>query len=67
MARRLGGLDRSACVLAETGDMSRSRLRIYYSGRVQGVGFRYAVKQWPQGLKSPARFAIARWPRRVDC
>ncbi len=25
--------------------MSRSRVQVFYSGRVQGVGFRYTVKQ----------------------
>ena len=31
--------------------MSRRRLRICYSGRVQGVGFRYAVKTEAQGFE----------------
>lgn len=30
--------------------MSRERLQIYYSGRVQGVGFRYAVKALAAGF-----------------
>ncbi len=51
MARRPGGLDSSAGDLVVTGDMSRTRLRIYYSGRVQGVGFRYTVKTVAQGFE----------------
>ena len=31
--------------------MSRSRLQIYYSGRVQGVGFRYTVKTLVTGFE----------------
>ena len=31
--------------------MGRSRLQIYYSGRVQGVGFRYTVKQQAAGFE----------------
>ncbi len=31
--------------------MSRSRLHILYSGRVQGVGFRYAVKAVVRGFE----------------
>ena len=31
--------------------MARQRLRIYYSGRVQGVGFRFTVKQLAQGFE----------------
>jgi acylphosphatase len=31
--------------------MNRSRLRIFYSGRVQGVGFRYAVKTLAAGFE----------------
>jgi acylphosphatase len=31
--------------------MSRSRLQIYYSGRVQGVGFRYTVKTLAAGFE----------------
>ena len=30
-------------------EMSRSRLQVFYSGRVQGVGFRYTVKQVAAG------------------
>ena len=30
--------------------MSRSRLHIFYSGRVQGVGFRYTVKLTATGF-----------------
>ena len=30
--------------------MERRRLNIFYSGRVQGVGFRYAVKQVAAGF-----------------
>jgi len=31
--------------------MSRSRLRVYYEGKVQGVGFRYAVKALASGFE----------------
>jgi len=31
--------------------MNRRRLQIYYSGRVQGVGFRYTVKIVAQGFE----------------
>ena len=31
--------------------MSRRRLQIFYSGRVQGVGFRYTVKSVAQGFE----------------
>ena len=31
--------------------MARQRLRIYYSGRVQGVGFRFTVKQLARGFE----------------
>jgi acylphosphatase len=31
--------------------MSRARLRILYSGRVQGVGFRYTVKTLAHGYE----------------
>ena len=31
--------------------MKRSRLRIFYSGRVQGVGFRYTVKTVATGFE----------------
>ena len=31
--------------------MNRSRLHIYYSGRVQGVGFRYTVKALATGFE----------------
>ena len=31
--------------------MSRRRLHIFYSGRVQGVGFRYTVKAEAQGFE----------------
>jgi acylphosphatase len=31
--------------------MSRQRLQIFYSGRVQGVGFRYAVKSVAAGYE----------------
>ena len=31
--------------------MSRSRLQVYYSGRVQGVGFRYTVKSLSAGYE----------------
>ena len=31
--------------------MERSRLQVYYSGRVQGVGFRYAVKMTARGFE----------------
>ena len=30
--------------------MNRCRLRVYYSGRVQGVGFRYTVKALTPGF-----------------
>jgi acylphosphatase len=30
--------------------MERSRLQVIYSGRVQGVGFRYAVKMTARGF-----------------
>jgi len=31
--------------------MERKRLQIYYSGRVQGVGFRFTVKAVAQGFE----------------
>jgi acylphosphatase len=31
--------------------MERKRLHIFYSGRVQGVGFRYTVKSVAQGFE----------------
>jgi len=31
--------------------MNRQRLQIFYSGRVQGVGFRYAVKSVATGFE----------------
>ena len=31
--------------------MSRSRLQIFYSGNVQGVGFRYSVKMLASGFE----------------
>ena len=31
--------------------MGRQRLQIYYSGRVQGVGFRFTVKSLAQGFE----------------
>ena len=31
--------------------MNRQRLKVFYSGRVQGVGFRYAVKQLAAGFE----------------
>ena len=31
--------------------MSRTRLHIFYSGRVQGVGFRYTVKMLAHGFE----------------
>ena len=31
--------------------MGRCRLQVYYSGRVQGVGFRYAVQQQAAGFE----------------
>ena len=31
--------------------MSRQRMNIYYSGRVQGVGFRYSVKTVAMGFE----------------
>ena len=31
--------------------MSRTRLHIFYSGRVQGVGFRYTVKSLVSGFE----------------
>ena len=31
--------------------MSRDQLRVFYSGRVQGVGFRYAVKSLAPGFE----------------
>ncbi len=31
--------------------MKRSRLQIFYSGRVQGVGFRYTVKRVTAGFE----------------
>ena len=31
--------------------MSRSRMQIFYVGRVQGVGFRYAVKRTAAGFE----------------
>jgi acylphosphatase len=32
-------------------DMDRSRMHIFYSGRVQGVGFRYTVKALTPGFE----------------
>jgi len=32
--------------------MSRSRLHVFYSGRVQGVGFRYTVKTLASGFEA---------------
>lgn len=32
-------------------DMKRSRMHIFYSGRVQGVGFRYSVKTVAAGFE----------------
>ena len=32
-------------------NMSRERLQVHYSGRVQGVGFRYATKRTAQGYE----------------
>ncbi len=31
--------------------MKRQRLQVFYSGRVQGVGFRYSVKALAQGFE----------------
>ena len=31
--------------------VNRQRLKVFYSGRVQGVGFRYAVKQLAAGFE----------------
>ena len=31
--------------------MKRQRLQVFYSGRVQGVGFRYTVKALAQGFE----------------
>ena len=31
--------------------MERERLHVFYSGRVQGVGFRYAVKSLARGFE----------------
>ena len=31
--------------------MNRSRLRVFYSGKVQGVGFRYSVRQLAGGYE----------------
>jgi acylphosphatase len=31
--------------------MNKVRLRVYYSGRVQGVGFRYSVKSLAPGFE----------------
>ena len=31
--------------------MKRSRMRIYYSGQVQGIGFRYSVKSVATGFE----------------
>lgn len=36
---------------AEETPMERSRLQIIYSGRVQGVGFRYAAKMTARGFE----------------
>ena len=33
--------------------MNRSRLHIFYSGRVQGIGFRYTVKSLVSGFEVP--------------
>jgi hypothetical protein len=37
---------------------NRCRMRIFYSGRVQGVGFRYTAKPSPPDLKFPAPCVI---------
>lgn len=42
---RRSGLPRGA------GEMKRSRLRILYSGRVQGVGFRYTARTVAHGFE----------------
>ena len=34
------------------GDMKRERMHIFYSGRVQGVGFRYTVKSAAAGFEA---------------
>ena len=39
--------------------MKRSRLHIFYSGRVQGVGFRYTVKRVALG------FEVTGWVRNL--
>ncbi len=33
------------------GNVNRKRARVYYSGRVQGVGFRYTVKSVANGFE----------------
>ena len=49
------GLQQTAKVVASESarqvKMARQRLRIYYSGRVQGVGFRFTVKQLARGFE----------------
>ena len=51
MARRPRGRKDVACAFVSSVDMSRRRLQIYYSGRVQGVGFRYTVKAVAPGFE----------------
>lgn len=40
--------------------MARVRRRVYYSGRVQGVGFRFTAQRLAQ------RYAVAGWVRNLD-
>src|SRR5207247_4226981 len=46
-----GRRDRAGRRWTGKGDMSRQRMHIYYSGHVQGVGFRYTVKTVATGFE----------------
>jgi acylphosphatase len=37
--------------IAQTSAVNRARMQIFYSGRVQGVGFRYTVKSVASGFE----------------
>lgn len=47
---RRAGLRKPELAPAMDAAMNRARLQIYYSGRVQGVGFRYTVKSLVTGF-----------------
>ena len=42
----------SGLELQRQNDMKRSRMHIFYSGRVQGVGFRYTVRTVAAGFEA---------------